>query len=84
MDNESVVENSRRVLKNTIFLYMRMLFVMAVSLFTVRIVLKYLGVTDYGIYSVVGGVVMMMSFLSNSMSSATQRFFSFDLGQKKL
>jgi len=82
MDNESVVENSRRVLKNTIFLYMRMLFVMAVSLFTVRIVLKYLGVTDYGIYSVVGGVVMMMSFLSNSMSSATQRFFSFDLGQK--
>ncbi|WP_286844666.1 MULTISPECIES: lipopolysaccharide biosynthesis protein [Sphingobacterium] len=82
MDNQSVLENNRRVLKNTMLLYIRMLFVMGVSLFTVRIVLKYLGVTDYGIYSVVGGVVMMMAFLSNSMSSATQRFFSFDLGRR--
>jgi Na+-driven multidrug efflux pump len=82
MQDQSVIENNRRVLKNTALLYMRMLFVMGVSLFTVRIVLKYLGVTDYGIYSAVGGVVMMLAFLSNSMSAATQRFFSFDLGRK--
>ena len=55
---------------------------MGVSLFTSRIVLNTLGVVDFGIYNVVGGVVMMFSFLNSSMSSATQRFFSFELGKK--
>jgi len=59
-----------------------MFLTMGVSLFTSRIVLNTLGVVDFGIYNVVGGVVMMFSFLNSSMSSATQRFFSFELGKK--
>jgi O-antigen/teichoic acid export membrane protein len=54
---------------------------MIVSLFTARIVLQTLGVTDYGINNVVGGVVAMLNFLSGSLSHATNRFFSFELGQ---
>jgi Na+-driven multidrug efflux pump len=55
---------------------------MLVSLYTVRVVLNTLGALDYGIYNVVGGVVAMLSFLSNTMASASQRFFSFELGKK--
>ena len=54
---------------------------MAVSLFTVRVVLSTLGVVDYGIYNVVGGIVVMFSFLSGTMASASQRFFAFELGR---
>lgn len=63
-------------------LYIRMLLTMAVSLYTSRVVLNTLGIEDFGIYNVVGGVVMMFSFLNSSMSSATQRFLSFELGRK--
>lgn len=59
-----------------------MIIMMGVSLYTVRIVLDTLGVVDYGIYNVVGGIVTMFSFLSNSMAVASQRFFSFELGKK--
>jgi len=62
-------------------LYLRQVLVLIVSLFTVRIVLDVLGVEDYGIYNVVGGIVSFFSFLSGSMASATQRFFSFAMGQ---
>lgn len=65
-------------------LYIRMLFTMAISLYTSRVVLNTLGVNDYGIYNVVGGVVTMFSFLNSSMSSATQRFLSFELGQNNI
>lgn len=61
-----------------------MLFSMAISLYTSRIVLEILGVEDYGIYSVVGGVVTIFSFINSSMSSATQRFLSFELGKQNL
>ena len=61
-------------------LYVRMILVMAVTLFTTRIVLQNLGVEDYGIYNVVGGVVTMFAFLNSSMASATQRFITFELG----
>jgi len=54
---------------------------MLVSLYTVRVVLNSLGMVDYGIYNVVGGVVTMFAFLSNTMASASQRFFSFELGR---
>jgi O-antigen/teichoic acid export membrane protein len=74
-------ENTKRIAKNTVLLYFRMLLTLAVSLFTVRVVLKTLGVVDYGIYNVVGGVVMMFSFLSNTMATASQRFFAFELGR---
>ncbi|MCK9230922.1 MAG: lipopolysaccharide biosynthesis protein [Syntrophales bacterium] len=69
-------------MKNTALLYMRMLLIMAVSLYTTRVVLNALGVQDYGIYNVVGGFVTMFGFLNSSMTSATQRFLSFELGRK--
>ena len=54
-----------------------MMLIMLVSLYTVRVVLNSLGMVDYGIFNVVGGVVTMFAFLSNTMASASQRFFSF-------
>lgn len=74
-------ENNIRIVKNTIMLYFRMLLILVVSLYTVRVVLETLGVVDYGIYNVVGGVVLMFSFISNSMASAAQRFFAFEKGR---
>lgn len=74
--------NNKRIAKNTIYLYVRMLVVMGVSLFTVRVVLNALGAEDYGINNVVGGVVTMFSFLTSTMISASQRFFSYSLGKK--
>jgi O-antigen/teichoic acid export membrane protein len=78
----TISEDSNRIAKNTIFLYFKMFLTMGVSLYTSRVVLNTLGVTDFGIYNVVGGVVMMFSFLNASMSSATHRFLSFELGKK--
>ncbi len=72
--------NKGQIAKNTIMLYLRMLLVMAVSLYTIRVILKNLGVVDYGIYNVVSGVVSMFGFLNSSMAGATQRFMSFELG----
>ena len=72
--------NKTTIAKNTLMLYIRMILVMAATLYTTRIVLKNLGVEDYGIYNVVAGVVSMFSFLNASMASATQRFLSFELG----
>lgn len=79
-------ENSRskRIAKNTCFLYIRMFLVMAVSLYTVRVVLRTLGVEDYGIYSAVGGIVTSLSFVTSVLASASQRFFSIDLGKNDL
>lgn len=73
--------NNKRIAKNTLLLYVRMLFMMAISLFTSRVILSTLGIEDYGIYNVVGGVVAMFGFLNGSMSSATQRFITFALGK---
>lgn len=78
MSNSS---NNRRIVKNTLFLYFRMLLTLGVTLYTSRVVLNNLGVEDFGIFNVVGGVVTMMAFLSGAMSSATQRFLSFELGK---
>lgn len=74
-------ENNKRIAKNTLMLYFRMLVTMIVSLITVRIVLDTLGVVDYGVYNVVGGMVTMFSFLSGTMASASQRFFAFEIGK---
>jgi len=74
-------ENNKRIAKNTLMLYFRMLLMMGVSLYTVRIVLNTLGSVDYGIYNVVGGLVIMFAFLSNTMAAASQRFFAFELGR---
>lgn len=79
MSNNSV--NNKRIAKNTLLLYVRMFFVMAVTLFTSRVVLATLGVTDFGIYNVVGGVVAMMGILNNAMAVSTQRYLTFELGR---
>ena len=73
--------NNKRIAKNTLLLYVRTLFVMVVSLYTSRVVLNTLGVSDYGIYNVVGGVVTMFGFINSSMTSATQRYITFALGK---
>lgn len=74
-------ENTTRIAKNTLMLYGRMLFSMVVSLYTSRVVLNTLGVEDYGIYGVVGGLVAMFSLISNSLSSSVSRFLTFELGR---
>ncbi len=74
-------DNNKRIAKNTLFLYFRMLFMMAISLYTNRVVLDKLGVTDFGIYNVVGGVVVMLGFLSGCMSNSVQRYLSYELGK---
>lgn len=73
--------DNKRIAKNAIFLYIRMIVVMAVSLFTTRLILAILGETDYGIYNIVGGIVVMLSFFNSSLTMATQRFLSYTLGQ---
>ena len=70
-------ENTKRIAKNTLMLYVRMLFSMIVSLYTSRVILNMLGVEDYGIYNVVGGFVSMFSLISSALSSATSRFITF-------
>lgn len=79
MSDNSIV-NSKRIAKNTIMLYVRMFITMIVSLYTSRIVLDVLGVDDFGIYNVVGGIVVILSFLNSSMATSTQRFLNFELG----
>jgi O-antigen/teichoic acid export membrane protein len=74
-------EDTKRIAKNTMMLYVQMFFSMLVSLYTSR-VLNVLGVSDYGTYNVVGGVVTMFGFFNGAMASATQRFLSFDLGKE--
>lgn len=75
--------NSRRIAKNTTFLYMRMLVVMIINIFSVRFVLKGLGVVDYGVFNVVAGLVTMFSSLTSIISSATLRFHSYAIGEGK-
>ena len=76
-----VSANNKRIAKNTLFLYFRMLLLMAVTLYTSRVVLDKLGITDYGIYNVVGGIVTMLGFLNTAMSVASQRFLSYEIGR---
>ena len=73
--------NNKRIAKNTLILYVRMLFMMLISLYTSRVILNALGAEDFGIYNVVGGVVAMMSFFSSSMATATQRFLNYEMGR---
>lgn len=78
--NES---NNKRIAKNTLLLYVRMLFMMVIGLYTSRVILDKLGEVDFGIYNVVGGFVTMFSIISGAMTSATQRFLSFEIGKGK-
>lgn len=75
---------NKRIAKNTLYLYVRMAFVLGIGLFTTRVLLHTLGITDYGIYNVVGGVVSFMAFLRTSMANGFQRFFNIELGKGDL
>lgn len=73
--------NISRLAKNTAMLYVRMLLIMVVSLYTARVVLKVLGVEDFGVYNVVAGVVAMFGFFNSAMTMATQRFLNVEMGR---
>lgn len=77
-DNSS----NKRIAKNTMFLYIRMMVVMVVTLYTSRVILNTLGATDYGIYNVVGGIVTIVAFLNSALGSSTSRFLTFALGER--
>lgn len=74
-------KNNKRIIKNTLYLTIRMIFVLGVSLYTTRIFLSVLGVEDFGIYNVVGSFVTMFAFLNNAMTTGIQRFYNIELGK---
>ena len=76
--------NNKRIAKNTIYLYIRMLLVMGITLYTSRVILQVLGVTDFGIYNVVGGMATSFAFFSSSLSNSTQRFLNVELGKNDI
>lgn len=88
MENENHMKPretaNKRIAKNTLVLYLRMVFILCVGLFTSRVVLNTLGVEDYGLYNVVGGFVAFFTFLNGAMATATQRFITFELARGDL
>ena len=74
-------ENNKRIAKNTMYLYIRMLFSLLVGLYTSRVVLQTLGISDYGLYNVVGGFVSIFMFINGTMTVGTQRFLSYEIGK---
>lgn len=76
----STDSNNKRIAKNTLFLYLRMILLLVISLYTSRIILNALGIKDYGIYNVVAGFVTMFSLVSSSLSTAIGRFLNYELG----
>ena len=71
--------NNKRIAKNTLLLYARMLLTMTVSLYTSRVILQVLGVEDFGVYNVVGGIISMFAFINGGMVAATQRYITFEI-----
>lgn len=82
MSGIEVMADNRKIAKNTMFLYFRMLLVMGVNLYTSRVVLQVLGFENYGLYNVVGGIVTMFTFLNGSLGAATSRYITFELGKR--
>ena len=82
--SQNTSNNSKRIAKNTLLLYFRMCFMMLVNLYASRVILNTLGVVDFGIYNVVGGVIMMLGFLTGSLSAASSRYITYDLGKGDL
>lgn len=77
-------QNNKRIAKNTAFLYLRMLLVMGVALYTTRVIFNVLGAEDMGVYNVVGGLTVSFAFFSSSLSNATQRFLNIELGNENI
>lgn len=83
VESSNTLKNNKRIIRNMVVLYIRMILMMGVTLYTSRITLNVLGINDFGIYNAVGGVVLIFSFLNASMSSAIQRYLTFELGKKE-
>ena len=79
--SQDILQNNKRIAKNTIVLYVRMLFMMFIGLFTSRIILQALGISDLGLVNVTGGVVGMFTFLNGTFTSGTQRFITYAIGE---
>lgn len=80
-EEKKAISDNKRIAKNTLALYVRTLFIMLINIYASRVILAALGVTDYGVYNVVGGFVAMFTMVSSTMSTATQRFLSFEIGK---
>lgn len=80
----NTAENNKRIAKNTLLLYFRMLFTMGISLYTSRVILNTLGVEDFGIYNVVAGVIVMLGFITGSLGGASSRYITYALGQNDM
>lgn len=80
-NGSNISENGKRIAKNTVFLYFRMLLMLFIGLFTSRVILKTLGVEDYGTYNAVGGLVTMFTFITAAIANAISRFLTFELGR---
>ena len=74
--------NNTRIARNTAWLYIRLVVVLLINLYTTRVVLEILGVVDYGIYNVVGGFVALFAILNSTLSQAIQRFYNYSKGEK--
>lgn len=79
----STAENNKRIAKNTFYLYFRTILIMLISLYTSRVILEALGVEDYGLYNVVGGVASMFSVITGALSASISRFITYELGKKE-
>jgi O-antigen/teichoic acid export membrane protein len=79
-----MISNNKRIAKNTIFLYIRMLVSLFVTLYTARVVLNTLGVSDFGLYNVIGGVITLLAFITSAMAAASERFLAYDLGKRDM
>lgn len=77
-------QNNKRIAKNTLLLYFRMLFLLAISLYTSRVILSSLGVEDYGIYNVVGGITTMFTMISGCLGASVSRFITYELGKNDI
>lgn len=77
----SVADNNKRIAKNTSFLYVRLILVMCINLYVSRVILQNLGATDYGLYNVIGGLVIMFTALNGSLGSSSSRFFTVELAR---
>ena len=77
-------QDTKRIAKNTIFLYVRMIITMLITLYTSRVILNVLGVEDYGVYNIIAGIVVLLAFLQTAMTNASQRYITYELGKGEL
>ena len=71
-------QDTKRIAKNTIFLYVRMIITMLITLYTSRVILNVLGVEDYGVYNIIAGIVVLLAFLQTAMTNASQRYITYE------